>query len=80
MKSVIVLETATELVTAASRVCHGPDDKQPTLPNGAKLLFENDLKCVQLRNAPGFMLCDGVDVEQVLTALCKHAGFGIYIT
>lgn len=78
MKTIIVIETAEELVSFANpnRV---EGDKDPFLGPNPKLIFENDYHYIRLE-ADGFELSQGVRVEDVLKELAKEANFDIHIT
>ena len=79
MKTITVIENATELLDLAPRPVPEGDESM-RLPGSAKLVFENDFKTVVLEGAPGFVLGDDVTVTGVIIALAVHAGFKVSIT
>lgn len=77
MKTLIVIETVEELLNFASRV-RAANDKSPSLPPDATLVFENNYETVRLQ-ASGFTM-ENRPIEEVLTALVNRAGLKIHIT
>jgi len=79
MKTLIVIESADELIQLANPN-RNEGDKRPFLPPASsKLVFENCLGRVTLE-AEGFVLANHVTSEDVIRALVKHVGFKIHIT
>ncbi len=76
MKTVIIIETAEELVKFANP-SRGEGDTMPFIQKG-KLVFENSMDRVRLE-ATGFEMED-VTPEAVLTVLAKHCHLDIHIT
>lgn len=77
MKTKIVIESGQELIKFAC-LERPVNDRNPIISNG-KIIFENGLDAVRLE-ADGFELDRSVDVEQVLSALCKNANLKCLIT
>ena len=77
MKTLIIIETAEELIAFANHVrCSGDD--RPHLPQNATLILNDDLSLIRLE-AEGFQLSDKVKAEQVLRLLFTAAGFSARI-
>lgn len=79
MKTVIIIESAEELIKFAHRV-RAQNDTEPFLPSDAQIVFENDYTTVQLQNCEGFQLSETVGVTAVIQALTRHAGLKCHIT
>ena len=67
MKMIKIIETADELL-------------QCKLPEGAGLVFDNDMSHVFLQGSGEFELSSEVTVEQVVTALAATANLNCHIT
>ena len=79
MKTLIVIETAKELLKFACKVRPKGDDT-PMLPDGATLVFENELQSVRLEQCQGFVLSDDIIAEDIIEELTHAAFLKIHIT
>jgi hypothetical protein len=80
MRTVIIIESAEELIKFARRVRMADNDDTPSLPLEAQIVFDNDYNTVLLQNCKGFQLSDTVRVPGIIDALTKHAGLKCHIT
>ena len=79
MKTLIVIETAKELLKFACKV-RAKGDNTPILPESATLVFENDFTVVQLQQCPGFVLSDDIMAYDIIEELAHAAFIKIHIT
>ena len=79
MKTLIVIETAKELLKFACKVRAKGDDT-PILPEGATLVFKNELQSVRLEQCQGFVLSDDIMAEDIIEELVHAAFLKIHIT
>ena len=79
MKTLIVIETAKELLKFACKVRPKGDDT-PMLPDSATLVFENELQSVRLEQCQGFVLSDDVMAYDIIEELAHAAFIKIHIT
>lgn len=78
MKTIIVIESAQELIRFAAKD-RMASDKSPIIPTKTKLIFENNFNDVRIESV-GFELSDQITVESLITALIKHIGLECHIT
>lgn len=79
MKTLIIIETAEELVKFANPIRVG-DDKTPFLGNSAKLVFENDFTHITLGGAKEFELAPNISLAEILKAFAKKCNLNIHVT
>ncbi len=79
MKTIIVIETAKELINFAcpNRIT---GDKTPFLGNKVTLVFEHTMSCVKLEGAEGFELGIDITAESILKELARRAHLNVSIT
>lgn len=79
MKTLIIIETAEELVKFANpnRI---EGDATPFLGSGAKLVFENDFAHITLAGAKGFELAANISLTGILIALAIECNLQIHVT
>lgn len=79
MKTLTVIESAKELFDFANRT-RPVDDDTPWLPADATLVFENNMKTVQLQKAGDFVLSDEVNATEIISEAIKRSDLNIHIT
>ena len=79
MKTIIIIETVTELLEFANP--HRQEgDTTPFLGNKAALIFENDMATIRLEGAAGFELAASITIEDIIKVMAKEHYLSAHIT
>lgn len=79
MKTIIVIETAAELLKFAEPT-RTSGDKIPFLGSDAILVCENDMGYIHLTGVEGFELAKDISIEDIIKEMAKKCHLDVHIT